>query len=467
MKFIKRILTLTLIILITGCSNYEMTMKIGKDKSMEYSIMITSNSYNNEIASNISFYKEKLEPHGYTISEYNTNNQYGIIISKYFENIDTISNGIRSEEYNLLYLYTNDYNEEIESKMFNIAKGIDNNRYAANFYVDLSQIPNIPQNATVTFKVELPNTPVSSNATNTSEDGKILTWNINHTGKTEIDFVFELNSYDFIVYAVSVIIVVLLFFLIISNLFGKSEKEMRKEARKVSSTEINNRIQNISNNAYQKAGVNTAQPVNNPNNNKIIASPPVNNNNNIEIIPPQIEKNTITNDDISNFKTPEKKSLFGKKQKNNQENENLNNINYNNNIQNNLNNIANNINNNSINSSNNIQDNSINNNTKDIPVYTSESNSSNNITTPDPFANLNESNIQTSKETLETLANIKPMESPALNINDTNVELNNQDIPLQPTTNNQTTPPQTNNNNPVIRVNNKSVVVSNTKKEED
>lgn len=222
MKRIRKILILFLICFITGCSNYDMTMKINKNKSMIYSLMISSNSYNEEFNENIAIYKEKLEKYGYTYEQINNGN--GIIVSKVFDNIDDISNADKDIEFNLLYMYNNDYNEEVESKMFSAKHNFVNSLYTANFYVDLSSVGIVlNKDIKVSYTVELPYSVKTTNAVNISEDGKRLVWDINSSDKVEIDYEFELKNYDYIYQIVAYLFAIYLLFSIISNLFGKRD----------------------------------------------------------------------------------------------------------------------------------------------------------------------------------------------------------------------------------------------------
>ena len=108
MRNIKKFILLVFVILLTGCTNYDMSMKIDKDKSMLFSITILSDNQN-EISNGIIILKEKYEKYGFVVSEYNQGNGYGVVMTKKFDDIDDISFGKRSDEFDLLYFYNNDY----------------------------------------------------------------------------------------------------------------------------------------------------------------------------------------------------------------------------------------------------------------------------------------------------------------------------------------------------------------------
>lgn len=332
MKKVKRFLILIMLILLTGCSNYDMVMEIDKNKSMDFSITILSDTVDENISKNISVYKEKLEGYGYLVSEYNKDNKYGIIISKKYDNIDKVSLGKRSEEYNLLHFYSNDYDSEIESKMFNVDKGIDTNRYAANFYVDLSNLDIDLNNSVVTFKLYVPNGTESNNANLVSDDGNELIWNITSLGKTEIDFVFELKSYDYIYYGAAILIVIFLVFSIFGNLFTKKEENKGSVSKQINTRpdyDIDAKIANITKNAVNKnTSPNYNRPVPNNNVNSEVSqnvefSKPAVNMDNIErreinesAFNRTVKSNSLVPEvDMASFKAPiseKKKGLFSK-----------------------------------------------------------------------------------------------------------------------------------------------------------
>lgn len=245
MKKYNVIFILFLFIFVTGCSNLEMSMKINNNRSMFYTVYVLNENYNNEIARNISVYKQKLENNGYFVSEYNKNNKYGMIISKEYDNIDYVSRAKKEDEFNLLYMYNNDYNSEIENKMFYMDKKFISNYYVANFYVDLSNLGIDLNDSSVIYTVELPYRVKNSNADIISNDRKTLTWNISSLGKTEIDYEFELKNYDLIYYIIGVLIAIYLIFSIFFNLFRKGRVLENDLETKNANIEKNNRVNKV------------------------------------------------------------------------------------------------------------------------------------------------------------------------------------------------------------------------------
>lgn len=240
MRKIKYLIVGLFLILLTGCSSYDMSMSINKNKSMDLSIYIVSTS-SEEISKYIDSLKEKYESNDFNVEEFTKDNNYGIKISKHYDNIDNNSFAERTDKFDLLYLYNNDYDKSIETKIFNVDKGFASNRYAANFFVDLTNIDIDLSNTKVTFTVNLPKGSVSNNASTLSEDGNTLTWNITNKGRTDIEFVFEVGSYDTIYFIVAIFIAIFLVFSIISAILSKSGD--------ASSSDVDRDIEILSNNA--------------------------------------------------------------------------------------------------------------------------------------------------------------------------------------------------------------------------
>lgn len=265
MKKIKVFLLSIFFVLLTGCSNYEMTMNINKNKSMNLSLIVFTETNYDNLISEPSLQLDKLEKNGYSVKEYIIDNKNGLIISKEIDNIDSISNGKKNTEFNLLYFYNDEYSIAKESEMFNVEKSFLSNKYFANFYVNLMDLNIDFNNSNVVFKLFVPNGTESNNADLVSSDGKELTWNISSLEKNEIDFVFSLKSYDYIYYGVAILIVIILIFCIIGSLFTKSGDVHNK-------IENDDVIKNTNNNSVDMNVVSTKNIVNNNtinNNNKV------------------------------------------------------------------------------------------------------------------------------------------------------------------------------------------------------
>ena len=289
MKKIKYLIVALFLILLTGCSSYDMSMSINKNKSMDLSINIVSTS-KEEISKYVDSLKEKYESNDFKVEEFTRDNNYGIRITKHYDNIDNNSFAERTDKFDLLYLYNNDYDKSIETKIFNVDKGFASNRYAANFFVDLTNKDTDLSNTKVTFTVNLPKGSVSNNASSVSEDGNTLTWNITNNGRTDIEFVFELGSYDTIYFIVAIFIAIFLVFSIISAILSKSGD--------ASSSDVDRDLEILSNNAkYNNINKNK------PNNNGVYSNymnNKNNNSNNNNVKKPELVKFNNNNDNDFN-----------------------------------------------------------------------------------------------------------------------------------------------------------------------
>lgn len=289
MRKIKYLIIALFLILLTGCSSYDMSMSINKNKSMDLSINIVSTS-KEEISKYVDSLKEKYEVNDFKVEEFTRDNNYGIRITKHYDNIDNNSFAERTDKFDLLYLYNNDYDKSIETKIFNVDKGFASNRYAANFFVDLTNKDTDLSNTEVTFVVYLPKGNVSNNASSVSEDGNTLTWNITNKGRTDIEFVFELGSYDTIYFIVAIFIAIFLVFSIISAILSKSGD--------ASSSDVDRDLEILSNNAkYNNINKNK------PNNNGVYSNymnNKNNNSNNNNVKKPELVKFNNNNDNDFN-----------------------------------------------------------------------------------------------------------------------------------------------------------------------
>ena len=439
MKKIKYLIVGLFLILLTGCSSYDMSMSINRNKSMDLSINIISTS-SEEINKYIDTLKEKYESNDFKVEEFTRDNNYGIRITKHYDNIDNNSFAERTDKFDLLYLYNNDYDKSIETKIFNVDKGFASNRYAANFFVDLTNVDIDLSNTKVTFMVYLPKGNVSNNAGSVSEDGNTLTWNITNKGRTDIEFVFELGSYDTIYFIVAIFIAIFLVFSIISAILSKSGD--------VSSGDVDSDIEILSNNARYN-NMNKNKPGNNGVYSNYMNNINNNSNNNNNVKKPELVK--FNNNNENNFNgsmnNGNRQELAGFNNNNENMNNNIhrplnNNVNFNENS-----NINNNVNKSQIIEDNNQNklNNNINNNNSNVIENINFDNSNivnDNIKTNEFDNNNSDLNINKSVDMVNSFNYEEPF-------NSENVE-------------------EVNNYDPnIIRVNNKEVVVTKANKEDE
>lgn len=257
-KYFKLIIIIVCLFLITGCVKYNATMDIKKDKSMDFSIIyaVDKSFFENE---NLIEEKDKkeLENSGFTIKEYNEGNMKGYIISLNVPNIDKIS-AAEDIIYNLTDITNN--NNDNNKKLFTIKKGLLKNTYKANFQFDSSDSKlnedNNQDSETITewsteensedwnsiansavsnldlsFKVNLPYSAIKTNATQTSNDNKELTWSLTSNEVSNIEFEFSLyNTINIIVITVIILIlIVAIIIFFINNKKNNNNKSIVSE----------------------------------------------------------------------------------------------------------------------------------------------------------------------------------------------------------------------------------------------
>ena len=241
------------LILLCGCSTISTNMQIRKDKSATLTYLITldkdylGNKTFNELFSskNINY----LRNNGYTVTDYEDDDNFGYKVSANIKDIDTVSQGdnIKINLYDLLY-------SDIQNELYIFSREENwlKNKYTADFYVNLTDaltnnksilgsLVNPPA-VSYTFKLELSEKALSNNATQVSEDGKTLTWTFSNImrGTNNINFSFELYNKEmlYIMYGViGVVILIILsmivrFFSWISDTFKKIQRSFFERAQK-------------------------------------------------------------------------------------------------------------------------------------------------------------------------------------------------------------------------------------------
>lgn len=290
MKNIKKVIaTLLVITTLTGCVKYNNTMTINDDKSMvfEGSYMVSDQllkamDSNNTDGQNSTLLddeiKTKLEKRGITASDKKENGYTGITINKRYANIDEISNETGKEVVISDYLQ-DDFDESI---FFKVEKGFLKNKYTATFKYDSNvqdensnltsditndsittrtattttpeisgsiKIPDISSEddstTTIpddnndysglmalagemefTFKVNLPEAVLSSNASKTENDNKTLIWNIENNKETRLEFVFEVkNMTNYYILYGGIAVVAIIIIILIITFINKNKKD--------------------------------------------------------------------------------------------------------------------------------------------------------------------------------------------------------------------------------------------------
>ncbi len=253
MKKIKSVLLVLLVIILCGCSTISTNMQVNKDKSMSVTYLITldkeylGNKTFNELFSskNINYLKNN----GYTVTDYEDEDNFGYKVSANIKDIDTVSQteNIKINLYDLLY---SDIQNELY--IFSREEKVLKNKYTADFYVNLTDaLTNnsnvltdmvVPPKVSYEFTLNLPEKSLSNNATDVSEDGKTLKWEFDNimSGTNNINFSFELYNkqallvlYVFIGLGCLIILsMIVRFFTWISDTTKKIQKSFFERAQK-------------------------------------------------------------------------------------------------------------------------------------------------------------------------------------------------------------------------------------------
>lgn len=232
MKKIKNLLVIvSAVILLTGCSmKYENNMKISNEGKMDFTIV---SAFDKELIKNLMSFGDETPVEGekpaetgptveemktylaenetsevdraalgYTKTPYESGEFLGYQFTATIPNIDTVSSEeavtldmstllegttpVTSQKmfqkqgtvYSATFVF--DADTQTSSGTEGEKPGTDYSQYLSQMIMDFKYI------------ITLPQAPLENNATSVSEDGKTLTWNLNSTGKTNINFKFEL-----------------------------------------------------------------------------------------------------------------------------------------------------------------------------------------------------------------------------------------------------------------------------------
>ena len=241
MKKLRNVVVLLVVtLLLTGCVKYNVNMEIRKDKSMNFEMIYAMNS---SLLQGKDVFDEKelkeIKDKGFKVEKYDKDNMKGFTISKEMKNIDYISSS-DAKEYSLSAI-----TKKGDQKVFKVKKGLFKNKYTANLKFDSSDSKMSNGNSNSQFReeiddddddllidskdddldldldtddsdldldtdnydyssmmsgmdmsinVKLPYKALSNNATEVTNDGKDLKWNLTTSGAQSIDFEFELYN---------------------------------------------------------------------------------------------------------------------------------------------------------------------------------------------------------------------------------------------------------------------------------
>lgn len=239
-------------ILLTGCMQYDLSMKINDDKSMDFvlietieqSLLNEDGTIKNEgLGDNISLptvidleeLKKIFIQKGYTVEPYTDPTKpthQGAKIFKHFDDIDKISKEGEKVEVDFTVITDEIFDD---SYFFTLQKGLVYNIYKGSFLImneDNVLAPSYSSYLNIKYTLKLPkNSFVESNATTVSDDKTVLSWDLDGSKVNKINFTFKIakKSNLYMAYACVAIIALLLIIALVSAI--KRNKKVKKTTR--------------------------------------------------------------------------------------------------------------------------------------------------------------------------------------------------------------------------------------------
>ena len=354
LRKVKYLFIIAMMFLLTGCVKFNMTMDIKSDKSMDLDILY---AVDKNVAGDEELFKdediEEYKKSGFEVKDYAEGDYVGVTLKKHVKNIDEVSKTDGSTTFSL----ANATDTESEESMFTLKKGFFRNVYTLkmesdsatsasddinlgderialegeddNLFSDypsgddssLGEYPSdgeslldyYPTDGSVDYTealnnmemnltVNLPNKPISHNATSVSNDGKSLTWNL-VAQQSDVELTFALyNKTNILICVAGVVVVVIVVIVVVS----KSSKNKNTSNNQTTNNAQNNEMMNnntMNNNTMNNNTVDNNTMVDNTmtDSSSINNQPEVNNNseiiNNSDNVP---NSNGMTNDGVNN-----------------------------------------------------------------------------------------------------------------------------------------------------------------------
>lgn len=342
LRKVKYLFIIAMMFLLTGCVKFNMTMDIKSDKSMDLDILYAVDK--NMMGDEELFKDEDIEEYkksGFEVKEYAEGDYVGITLKKHVKNIDDISKTDGNASFNI----ANATDTESEESMFTLKKGFFRNVYTLKMESDsatntpddinlgderfalegeeddLGEYPTDGEsllddypidgdfdytdalnNMEMNLTVNLPNKPISHNATSVSNNGKSLTWNL-VAQQSDVELTFALyNKTNILICVAGVVVVVIVVIVVVS----KSSKNKNTSNNQTTNNAQNNEMMNnntMNNNTMNNNTADNNTMVDNTmtDSNTINNQPEVNNNpeiiNNSDNVP---NSNGMTNDGVKN-----------------------------------------------------------------------------------------------------------------------------------------------------------------------
>ena len=198
------IMLIVMLVALTGCAEVNYEVEVHKDGSGEitYIYGVSKNKIGNApdiVEQFVEAMREQAEESGYTVELYENDDISGFKANKYVKNL--------TEDFSLEEAFGEEYVQDTENNKINIENNFWTTTYSQNTELDLTNLSST--DVEMTYKIKLPTKVKTSNASEVSEDGKVLKWNLTGGELNKIEFVAEeINILPIIIIAVVAIIII-------------------------------------------------------------------------------------------------------------------------------------------------------------------------------------------------------------------------------------------------------------------
>lgn len=199
------LLILTLITL-TGCAEINYEIEVKKDGSGEISYIF---GMSKEILENlnvsaddfISEMKEQAEESEYKVEAYEDDNIAGFKANKRLNDLN--------KDFSLQEVFGEEYVKDTTDNGIKVEKSLFKTTYSQKAELDLTTLNEDEKEIKMTYKIKLPVAINTSNASEISEDGKTLKWNLKGGEINKIEFTAEeINIVPIVIIAISAVLIV-------------------------------------------------------------------------------------------------------------------------------------------------------------------------------------------------------------------------------------------------------------------
>ena len=264
-KFKYVFIILFCLLFLSGCVKERTTIGIKRDKSMTYeNQLLFSDELGDDMVSLIGV--NELEKEGYKVTSITEEGYKGVKITKKYKNIDDYSNN-KGEEVTISNFLEKDFNKSV---MFEKKSSFLKDTYKAKFKYnintsdyedlgtnitenelkltpelnegnsnneegeeDINNYINLMSEMEFTFNVTLPYKAISNNASDVSNNGRILKWNIGVDGQKDIEFEFSILNITHIIMlgggALLLIVVLIIVLIVIKRKKASKETLIHKD----------------------------------------------------------------------------------------------------------------------------------------------------------------------------------------------------------------------------------------------